>query len=67
MLRYKSLFFIESENYLFRYNTNNDKLLIVQNKDDYKDYRLNKAKETKINSTYQKEMVRIIFDKEYNE
>ncbi|MFW6026441.1 MAG: hypothetical protein ACOCRX_08870 [Candidatus Woesearchaeota archaeon] len=63
MLRYKSLFFIESENYLFRYNTNNDKLFIVQNKDDYKDYRLNKAKETKIDSIYQREMIEQALDK----
>lgn len=42
MLRYKSLFFIESDNYIFRYNTNNDKLF-VNKKENYIDERIDRA------------------------
>lgn len=65
MLRYESLFFIESENYMFRYNTNNDKLFIIKNKSLYKDYRLDKAEKTVIPMIYEREMIRIILEREY--
>jgi len=64
MLRYKNLLFIESKNYLFRYDTNYDRLDVFKNK-NYKYNTLNKARETKIDSVYLREMVRIIFDGEY--
>jgi len=64
MLRYKNLLFIESKNYLFRYDTNYDRLDVFKNK-NYKYNTLNKARETKIDSVYLREMVRIIFEGEY--
>ena len=57
-----ALFLIKSNTRFFKYNTNSDKLYIV-NEEEFNKY-VEEARDTKIDSIYQKEMIRQILNLE---
>lgn len=64
MLRYRLAYYIESKNYIFKYNTNNDRLYVIIDKKYAQEY-ISLAREEKAEEIYKREMIEQAISGEY--